>query len=113
MSLGIADEKDVLLLIQNSKKPNQTIQVVIDRESNGFRTEGLKLLFGLREIRVESAELLQNLNEYALVLSFLFETMSTAQDLHLPYGYENLFEFEGRRYNLKEEGNFWTLSEIR
>ena len=111
MDFGNADEKDALLLIQNSSKPHQTIRVVMDRDANCFRTEGLKLLFGVREIRIESADLLENLEEYAKVLSFLFETMSTAEDLHLPYGYQNIFEFGGRRYILRQEGDYESLSQ--
>jgi hypothetical protein len=40
------------------------------------------------------------MEEYAMLLSFLLETMSAAQDLNLPYSYMENFEHKGQRYTL-------------
>jgi len=99
----------VLLTLQNKAKPDQIIYLVLDKSNGYFRTKGLKDLFGVEEIRVESNDLLESLPEYAGVLSFLFETMSAAEDLRLPYGYQNEFEFGNTSYTLLEEGGYRVL----
>jgi hypothetical protein len=106
------EDPAVLLKIQNRSKPDQVIHVVLDRASSQFKTEGLKPLFGIKEIRIDSTDLLQSLPEYAQVLSFLLETMSAAQDLHLPYGYQNEFSVENIKYSLLEEGDYRVLRRI-
>lgn len=102
----------VLMTIQNSKKPNQVIYVIRDAAINGFRTEGLKQLFGVAEISVGFQEMMQAVPEYGEVLSFLFETMSAAQDLNLPYAYENEFNFRDGRYTLYAEGDYRALRRV-
>lgn len=109
---SIPEDATVLLKIQNSSKPDQLINVVWDRERNEFKTEGLKDLFGVKEIRIDSGDFLQSLQEYGQVLSFLLETMSAAQDLHLPYGYQNEFTVEDVRYSLLDEGDYRVLKRI-
>ncbi len=110
MSYGDNPGDDVQLLqIQNNKKPHQVIYLIWDKENNAFKTDGLKALFGVKEIRIAAADVLQSLNEYAFVLSFLLESMSTAEDLSLPYGYQDEFEVEGKKYKLTEEGDFRVL----
>jgi hypothetical protein len=101
-----------LLKIQNSRKPHQVMYLVWNREYKDFRTEGLKDLFGVKEIRITAPNVLQSLQEYAQVLSFLLESMSTAEELHLPYGYQDEFEVGGRKYRLDNEGEYRILNEI-
>ena len=41
-----------------------------------------------------------------MLLSFLLETMSEAQDLNLPYSHMENFEYNGRRYALvRQDGH--------
>jgi len=103
---------DVLLKIQNSRKPDQIINLVLDSPDGHFVTEGLKSLFNVKEIRIESRDLLQSLPEYAEVLAFLLETMSAAQDFNLPYAYQNEFEFKDRRYTIYTEGDYRVLKRV-
>jgi hypothetical protein len=105
-------DQDVLLSIQNSKKPEQKIYLLLDESHEHLETQGLQMLFGLKEIRLDTKEVLQSLEEYAAVLSYIFETISTANDLGLPYRYQNEFEFGGARYTLYEEGEYRTLKKF-
>jgi hypothetical protein len=103
------NEQDVLMTIQNSKKPEKVIYVLRDESIGGFRTEGLHRLFGVEEISMEFQEMIQSISEYAEVLAFLLETMSAAQDFNLPYVYENEFGFQNNRYTLYAEGDYRAL----
>ena len=69
-------------------------------------------LFGVKEIRIESKNLLRSLERYSHVLSFLLETMSAAKDYNLPYAYQNEFEFGSDKYTLHEEGEYRVLRKI-
>ncbi len=111
---GFQDTGDrvVLLKIQNSNKPDQMIELVMDRSNSHFVTEGLKKLFGIKEIWIESEDLLQKLPDYAEVLSFLLSAMSAAEDFRLPFAYQNEFEFHGARYTLYEKGDYRVLRKI-
>lgn len=93
----------VFLQIQNSKKPEQIISVILDDSENHFETDGLRRLFGLDEVWIERNDFLAWMEEYALVLSFLLETMSAAQDLNLPYNYLDHFEYKGQNYSLMRQ----------
>jgi hypothetical protein len=95
----------VFLQIQNSKKPEQIISVVMSDSDAHFETKGLKGLFDLDEIRIDRNEFLVSIEEYATLLSFLFETMSEAQELKLPYSYMENFEYNGQRYSLIRHNN--------
>jgi len=90
----------VFLQIQNSKKPNQIISVIMSDSDAHFETRGLTGHFDLDEIWIERNEFLVSMEEYAMLLSFLLETMSEAQDLNLPYSYMEDFEYKGQRYSL-------------
>lgn len=103
------EQRTVLLKIQNGKKPDQIINVVFDTEHRFYETEGLNGLFGIKEIRMDTDDGLEVLNEFAPVLSFLLETMSTAQDLNLPYGYQDHFSFQGTNYTLYDGGSYRML----
>lgn len=103
------EQRTVLLRIQNGKKPDQIISVVHDSENHCYETEGLGGLFGVKEIRVDSNDGMEILNEFAAVISFLLETMSTAQDLNLPYGYQDHFAYQGTNYTLYQQGNYRLL----
>jgi hypothetical protein len=107
-----SEDRKVLLQIQNSQKPYELIYLVWDRGNNVFQTEGLKNLFGVKEIRVESRGLLGSLERYGHVLSFLLETMSAAKDYHLPYAYQSEFEFGNEKYSLHEEGDYRVLKQL-
>jgi hypothetical protein len=100
----------VFLQIQNSKKPDQIISVVMSDSEARFETQGLRGFFGLEEISIERTEFLLSMEEFATLLSHLFETMSTAQDLNLPYGYMDSFEYKGRRYSLRRQDGYRVLT---
>lgn len=106
------NEQDVLMTIQNSKKPEQVIHVVRDESVGGFRTDGLHRLFGVKEIRVEFQEMMKSVPEFGEVLSFLFETMSAAKDYNLPYAYENEFSYHNDHYTLYAEGDYRALHRV-
>ncbi len=109
----IADDKHILMKLQNSNKPDQVVYFVIDRAGGGkFTTQGLKELFGVKEIAVESRNVLESLPEFAEVLSFLFESMSAAQDFRLPFAYQSEFDFAGKKYTLNEEGSHRILRRV-
>ncbi len=93
-------ENAVFMQIQNSRKPDQVINVIMEDEDAHFETRGLKGLFDLDEIWIERNDFLLSMEEYAMLLSFLLETMSEAQDLNLPYSYQESFEYRGQRYSL-------------
>jgi len=107
-----SEDKSVLLQIQNRQKPYEIILLIWDKKNDTFSTEGLKNLFGVKEIRIESRGFLQSLERYSHVLSFLFETMSEAENFNLPYAYQNEFEFGGERYTLREEGDYRVLKQV-
>ena len=98
------EHQDVLLSIQNNKNPDQGIFLVIDESRENLVTQGLQPLFGLKEIRMATQDVVQSLHEYAQVLSFILETISTAEELGLPYSYQNEFQFGDAAYTLYEEG---------
>ncbi len=102
----------LFLQIQNSKKPDQIINLILDQSNAHFETEGLRGLFGVEEVWIDRNEFLQWMEEYALVLSFLLETMSAAQDLNLPYGYQDKFEHRGQSYSLLKKGGFRELKRL-
>ena len=66
----------VFLHIENSKKPDQIISVIMSVSEGYFETRGLEGLFGLDEISIERNEFLISMEEYAILLSYLLETMS-------------------------------------
>lgn len=102
-------DRNLFLTLQNNRKPEQIVRFVLVRSKGYFETEGLTALFGVSEIRVPSNDVFLSFKEYSEVLSFLFETMSDAQDLNLPYGYVNEFQVHGTRYTLDEEDNIRVL----
>jgi hypothetical protein len=75
-----------------------------------FQTRGLRELFGLEEIRIERTEFLLSLEEYATLLSFLFETISAAEDFNLPYGYMEEFQYKGHWYSLTGQNGYRVLA---
>lgn len=105
-------DENVLMTLQNSKKPELIIQVVRDEPNGCYETRGLKRFFGVEEIRVKDTELAMAVPEYAQVLSFLLETMSAARDLGLPYVYQDIFEFENTRYSLYGQEGYRLLSKV-
>ena len=55
------EDHDVLLSIQNTKNPAQGILLVIDESREHLETQGLRTLFGVKEIRLNTQEVLQDL----------------------------------------------------
>ncbi|MCE5336487.1 MAG: hypothetical protein LLG06_18070 [Desulfobacteraceae bacterium] len=103
-------ENTVFLQIQNSKKPEQIISIVlIDSTGEHFETRGLRDLFGIEEIWIERDDLLAYMEEYALLFSYLLETMSAAQDFNLPYAYMETFEYKGQKYSLTSRNGYRVL----
>lgn len=105
-------DPNLLMTLQNSKKPDQLIHVVRDESSGYYETRGLRQLFGVEEIRIEAGELAVAVQDYAQVLSFLMETMSAARDFGLPYAYQDLFEFANVRYSLHGRDGFRFLKKL-
>ena len=56
------EDQDVLLSIQNTKNPAQGILLVIDESREYLETQGLRTIFGLKEIRLTTQEVLQDLH---------------------------------------------------
>jgi hypothetical protein len=100
----------IFLQIQNRKKPDQIISVIMSDSEARFETRGLRGFFGLDEITIGRTEFLLSMEEYATLLSFLLETMSAAQDLNLPYSYMDNFEYHGRRYSLIKQNGYRVLT---
>ena len=106
------DTTTVILKIQNSNRPDQIIHVVLDKTTSQCKTEGLRGYFGVKEIIIEPGELLRALPDFAEVFAFLLETMSAAQDLQLPYGYQNEFNYGNMNYSLLDEGDYRRLRRL-
>ncbi len=102
-------DETVLLTLQNNSKPDQIVYLVLDKLNGYCKTKGLSNLFGVKEIRIESTDMVESLPEYAGVLSFLFETMSAAEELKLPYSFQNEFEYGNARYTIYDEGDYRVL----
>ncbi|MCX7823630.1 MAG: hypothetical protein N2260_09360 [Syntrophobacterales bacterium] len=103
-------EPKTLLRIHNSKDPTQMVEVVWDEENSFFVTKGLRDLFHIKEIRIRSDDFLSRIEEYARVIGWLLETMSQAEDLHLPFGYESHFTVGGKEYDLTDDGDYKLLT---
>jgi hypothetical protein len=106
------EDQDVLLSIQNSKNPAQGILLVIDESREHLQTQGLRTLFGLKEIRLSTQQVVQDLQEYAQVLTFILDTIATADELGLPYSYQNEFQFGNVDYTLYEDGEYRSLKKV-
>lgn len=109
---SLHEDKKTLLQIHNRQRPDQVIYLVWDQANNAFETTGLRDLFHVKEIRIESQDLMQSLERYGHVLSFLLETMSTAKELNLPYSYQSQFEFGDEKYSLRDAGNYRVLRQM-
>jgi hypothetical protein len=106
------EDPGVLLTIENNKNPGQVIYLVMDDSREHLETQGLQSLFGLKEIRLDTQDVLEDLHEYAMVLSYILDTISTARDLNLPYRYQDEFTVQNSRYTLYDEGDFRSLKKI-
>jgi hypothetical protein len=102
----------VLLSIENNRNPGQVIYLVIDDSRKHLETQGLQRFFGLKEIRLDTQVVLESIHEYAAVLSYILDTISTARDLNLPYRYQDEFTVGGVSYTLYEEGEYRSLKKI-
>jgi hypothetical protein len=107
------EDQDVLLSIQNTKNPAQGILLVIDESRKYLETQGLRTLFGLKEIRLNTQVVLEDLHQYAQVLTFILDTITTADELGLPYSYQNEFQFDDVDYTLYEEGEYRSLKKAQ
>ncbi len=107
-SLSLEDA-NVLLSIQNTRNPAQGIFLVIDESRKHLQTQGLMDHFGLKEIRLDTQDVLEDLHQYAQVLTFILDTITTAGDLGLPYRYQNEFQYGDTNYTLFEEGEYRAL----
>jgi hypothetical protein len=106
------EDLGVLLTIQNNKNPDQVIYLVIDDSREHLETQGLKRFFGLKEIRLDTQVVLESLQEYAAVLSYILDTISTARDLNLPYRYQDEFTIGNAGYTLYEDGEYRSLKKV-
>lgn len=103
------EDADVLLSIQNTRNPAQGIFLVIDESRKHLETQGLMTHFGLKEIRLDTQDVLEDLQQYAQVLTFILDTIATAGELGLPYSYQNEFQFGEINYTLYDEGEYRLL----
>jgi hypothetical protein len=101
--------RTLFLTIQNSRNPEQVINFFMVGSNGHFETEGLKSLFGTKEIRVGSEDVFESPEEIAEVLTSFLETMSEAEELNLPYTFLDNFEMNGKRYTISEEDQFRVL----
>ncbi|SFM85246.1 hypothetical protein [Thermodesulforhabdus norvegica] len=101
-----------LMRIQNSEEPGQFIELNWDPETQSFETKGLRELFDIKEIRIRPEHILSNLEEYAWILHWLLESMSTAKDLNIPFTYQSPFTIGNRSYELKDEGEYVSLAPV-
>lgn len=106
-------DPNLLMTLQNSKRPDQVVHVVRDEQSGYFETRGLRQLFGVEEIRFEANDLAFSVPQYAQVLSFLIETMATAKEFGLPYAYQDVFEYANERYTLYGREGYRHLTKIK
>lgn len=106
------DDQNVLLSIQNSKNPAQGILLIIDESREYVQTQGLMTLFGVKEIRLTTQQVVRDLQEYAQVLTFILDTIATANELGLSYSYQDEFQFGKSNYTLYEEGAFRLLRKV-
>jgi hypothetical protein len=106
------EDPNVLMSIQNNKNPQQVIYLVLNESREHLDTQGLKMLFGLKEIRLDTKDVIESLQEYAQVLSHIIETIATGTDLGLPYSYQNEFQFDKVNYTLYEEGEYRLLKRV-
>ncbi len=101
-----------LMRLQNQKHPDEVVEVNWDHGMGSFVTKGLKQLFDIDEIKIDAGELLGNVEEIAMVLYWLLESMSVANDLNLPFSYEDRFTLGSKTYELQKEGEYRLLKEI-
>jgi hypothetical protein len=106
------EDPGVLLTIQNNKNPEQLIYLVIDDSREHLVTQGLQRFFGLKEIRLDTQVVLESIQEYAAVLSYILDTISTARDLNLPYRYQDEFRIGNAGYTLYEDGEYRSLKKV-
>lgn len=106
------DEQNVLMTIQNNRNPSQVIYLVFDGTHRYLQTNGLREIFGLKEILLETSDVVQDVQEYAALLGRIMEMISAAEDLHLPFRYQEEFEFNGQHYTLEEQGEFRVLKKV-
>ncbi len=104
-----SNQLHTLMRLQNQKKPDQVVEVNWNKKSGFFETQGLKHLFDVNEVRVNAGELLANIEEYAWVLYWLLESMSVADDLGVPFAYEEYFSVGSVGYTLKEDGDGYMI----
>ena len=51
--------------------------------------------------------------QYAQVLTFILDTIATADELGLPYSYQNEFQFGDVDYTLYEDGEYRSLKKAQ
>ena len=105
-------DQNILLSIRNNKKPEQLIYLVLDDSHEHLETQGLQNFFGVKEIRLDTKDVLDSIEEYAALLSFILQSISTAGELGLPYAYQNQFDFGGARYSLYDAGEHRILKKL-
>lgn len=99
-----------LLRIQNSEKPYQIVEVNWNPDNQSFETRGLWDIFHVREIKIAPKHLLSNIEEYAWVIHWLLESISTAEDLNIPFTYQPFFTIGSKSYEVHENGNYVVLA---
>ncbi len=112
MEIGrkVYEEKSrTLIRLQNQRKPDQVVEVNWNEKSGFFETQGLKSLFDVDEVRVDAGELLSNIEEYAWALYWLLESMSVADDLGIPFVYEEHFSVGSTGYTLQRDSEGYVL----
>jgi hypothetical protein len=99
----------ILATVANKKDPTQLVEIVHRPEEGLFVTRGISHNFNLKEIAIPQGHMLAQLQEVTRLLSFLLERIATAADFSVPFRYDYDFEYDKRRYQLRESGDYLLL----
>jgi hypothetical protein len=102
----------VIATIENSRNPEQSVDVVYVREDNAFVTSGIKACFAEKELLIPAHMVLSDFNLMGAIISAILEKLSKACESESSFHYEPSFEVLDRSYTLKEQGEYMRLEEV-
>jgi hypothetical protein len=101
----------VIATIENSRNPDQSVDVVYVREENAFVTSGIKACFAEKELLIPAHMVLSDFNLMGAIISAILEKLSKACERESSFHYEPSFEVLDRSYTLKEQGEYMRLEQ--